>query len=65
MGGKGNVMTESQELKLIDDLVDLMDNLSSAQGVVDQLRSELVRLVGDADAVLAGVLAGGSEKNDE
>tara|TARA_R100000656_G_scaffold20841_1_gene18588 strand:+ start:72 stop:248 length:177 start_codon:yes stop_codon:yes gene_type:complete len=58
-------MTESQELKLIDDLVDLMDNLSSAQGVVDQLRSELVRLVGDADAVLAGVLAGGSEKNDE
>ena len=65
MGGKGNVMTERQELKLIDDLVDLMDNLSSAQGVVDQLRSELVRLVGDADAVLAGVLAGGSEKNDE
>ena len=59
------MMTESQELKLIDDLVDLMDNLSSAQGVVDQLRSELVRLVGDADAVLAGVLAGGSEKNDE
>ena len=43
MGGKGNVMTESQELKLIDDLVDLMDNLSSAQGVVDQLRSELDR----------------------
>ena len=65
MGREGNVMTESQELKLIDDLVDLMDNLSSAQGVVDQLRSELVRLVGDADAVLAGVLAGGSEKNDE
>ena len=29
------------------------------------MRSELVRLVGDADAVLAGVLAGGSEKNDE
>jgi hypothetical protein len=65
MGGKGNVMTEDQEAKLINDLADLMDNLSSAQRVADQLRSELVRLVGDADAVLAGVLAGGGEKNDE
>lgn len=65
MGGEGNVMTEDQEAKLINDLADLMDNLSSAKDAVDQLRSELVRLVGDADAVLAGVLAGGGEKNDE